>query len=104
MREAAGDIEETTTIGNDTVALATVLADFFFETAQISYELVLAENAPNDFFRLLNGLNTFFTTEQALAVGGRMGMSRAKIFRLLAVNPDDPFLRRIKQGKYEKLE
>ena len=104
MREAAGDIEESTTIGDDTVAMAIVLAEFFFETSQIAYEIVLADNTPNDFFRLLNGLNTIFTTDQAIAVGERMGISRAKVFRLLAVQPDDPFLRKLKHGKYEKLD
>jgi hypothetical protein len=104
MREAAGDIDMTTTIGDDTVALAIVLAEFFFETSQIAYEMVLADNTPNDFFRLLNGLNTFFTTDQAIAVGEKMGISRAKVFRLLGVQPNDPFLRKLKHGKYEKLE
>ena len=104
MRETAGEIEESLEIDYLTAVKATTLADYFYETAQIAYEMVMKDNRSKDFFRLLNGLNTFFTTEQALAVGGRMGMSRAKIFRLLAVNPDDPFLRRIKQGKYEKLE
>ena len=103
MEEAAGEIEESPCIDSLTATKATSIADYFFETAQIAYEIVLRDNRSKDFFRLLNGLNTFFTTEQALAVGGRMGMSRAKIFRLLAVNPDDPFLRRIKQGKYEQL-
>ena len=66
--------------------------------------MVLADNTPNDFFRLLNGLNTFFTTDQAIAVGEKMGFSRAKVFRLLGVKPDDPFLRKLRHGKYEKLE
>ncbi|MBQ3812078.1 MAG: DUF3987 domain-containing protein [Bacteroidales bacterium] len=104
MREAAGDIDTSTTIGDDTVTRAIVLAEFFYETAQVAYEMVLADNTPNDFFRLLNGLNTFFTTDQAIAVGERMGISRAKVFRLLGVKPDDPFLRKLKHGKYEKLE
>lgn len=104
MKEAAGEIDESLEIDYLSAVLATNLADYYYETAQIAYEIVMKDNRANDFFRLLNGLNTVFTTEQALAVGGRMGMSRSKIFRLLAVNPDDPFLRKLKHGKYEKLE
>ena len=104
MREATGEIGLSSQVDVETAVKATILADYFYETAQIAYEIVLKDNRANDFFRLLNSLNTFFTTDQALAVGRRMGMSRAKIFRLLAVNPDDPFLRKLKHGKYEKLE
>lgn len=104
MREIAGEIDSSNQIDFETAVKATTLADYFYETAQIAYEMVLKDNRIKDFFRLLNGLNTFFTTEQALEVGGRMGMSRAKVFRLLGVQPNDPFLRKLKHGKYEKLE
>lgn len=103
MREAAGEIDESTTIGVESVVFATILADFFYETSQMAYELVQNDNTPQDFFRLLNGLNNTFTSDQAVAVGERMGISRAKVYRLLKVNPNDPFLRKSKHGHYEKL-
>lgn len=67
------------------------------------FPFIKKDNHANDFFRLLNGVNTVFTTNQAIAVGERIGMPRAKVLRLLAVHSNDSFLRKIRRGEYEKL-
>lgn len=105
MREAAGDIPESQTIDIDTVIRATLLSEYFYNTSQMAYETVRTGGLNMEgFFRLLNGLNTTFTSSQAVEVGARMGMSRATVFRYLNVEPGDPFLRRLQRGRYEKIE
>ena len=81
-----------------------VLADFFYETAQMTYEIIETDNRPTDFFRLLNALNKSFTSDQAEAVGERMGISRAKVYRLLKMDPGGLYVLRTKKGHYEKVE
>lgn len=105
MREACGEIPESLMIDSETAIKATLLADYFYEQALIAYEIVLTGGTENDkFFMLLNGLNDEFTTSQALAVGEHMGISRATVYRYLAVGPNDPFLRSLKHGHYEKIK
>ena len=104
MREVAGEIAESLCIGYETAILATMLADYFYQTAQMAYEIVETDNRPTDFFRLINSLNKTFTSRQAEAVGEHLGFSRAKVYRLLSDNNDGIFLRRNKQGHYEKIE
>ena len=104
MREVAGEIEESKTIDLKTATLSIVLADFFYETAQMTYEIIETDNRPTDFFRLLNALNKSFTSDQAEAVGERLGISRAKVYRLLKMDPGGLFVRRTKKGHYEKVE
>lgn len=104
MREATGEIPESREIDLNTASRATKLADYFLEQAQIAYELITTGNVENEkFFMLLNGLNDSFTTQQALVVGERMGISRPTVYRLLAVGPNDPFLRKTRHGHYEKI-
>ena len=55
------------------------------------------------FFYLLNALDTTFTTSQAVAVGARMGISEPIVKRYLRVEPNDPFLKRLRQGQYQKV-
>lgn len=103
MREAVDDIPESYEIDYKSSIMATSLADYFYEQSQRAYEMVITGNVNNSkFFELLNGLNSEFTTAQALAVGERMGISRATVFRYLAVGPDDPFLKPLKHGRYQK--
>ncbi|MCQ2117428.1 MAG: DUF3987 domain-containing protein [Bacteroidales bacterium] len=105
MREAAGDIPTSTLIDGNTAILATLVADYFYEEAQVAYETVVSGGVNHEkFFMLLNALNDEFTSAQAVAVGEHLGMSRATVYRYLAVNPDDPFLRCVKRGYYEKIK
>lgn len=104
MREAAGEIPESLTIDENTAMKATILANYFFLTAQITYETVITGGVNHGkFFQLLNALNTEFTTAQAIAVGERMGISQATVYRYLRVGPEDPFLRKLRHGRYEKI-
>ena len=103
MREAVGEIDPNCVIDEKTAASATVLTDYFYETSKMAYDLIATGDVDNKkLFTLLNNLNDTFTTEQALAVGNKMGLSRATVFRLLSVGPNDPFLRKMRHGKYEK--
>ena len=103
IREASDEITDTSTIDVKTVIFATILADYFFENAKNVYAYIIEGGKDSDkFFELLNRLNTEFTTNQALIIGGQMGLSRRTIFRYLDVTPDDPFLRKLKHGHYEK--
>ena len=103
IREAYEDITDPSTVDVKTVILATVLADYFFATAKDVYAYIIEGGKnPVKFFELLNRLNTEFTTKQALIVGGQMGLSTRTIFRYLDVTPDDPFLKKLKHGHYEK--
>ena len=103
IREASDEISDISTIDVKTVIFATILAEYFFDTAKNVYAYIIegGEN-PDKFFELLNRLNTEFTTKQALIIGEQMGLSRRTIFRYLDVKPDDPFLRKLKHGHYEK--
>lgn len=105
IREASEEISDVSTVDVKTVILATVLAEYFFSTARNVYSFIIegGEN-PDKFFELLNRLNTEFTTNQALIIGEKMGLSRRTIFRYLDVGSDDPFLRKLKHGHYEKKE
>lgn len=105
MREVAGDIEKTDEIGFEDAYEAQMIADYFYGTALDTYALLTTSNENGqNFFRLLNRLNSKFTTAQALEVGAHIGLSRRTVFRLLDVSVDDPFLRKLKHGTYEKIE
>lgn len=96
-RQPSGVISESTAI------LATLLADYFYSTAKEVYDLISeGEKNHTQFFRLLGALDTRFTTAQALAVGESMGISRRTIFNYLDVKEDDPFLTKLRHGRYEK--
>lgn len=104
MREAAGEIPESLIIDDVTALKATLLANYFFLTAQATYETVITGGVNHGkFFQLLGALDTQFTTAQALAVGERLGISPATVHRYLRVGPNDPYLRRPKHGLYEKI-
>lgn len=104
MREAAGEIAESLIIDDVTALKATLLANYFFLTAQATYETVITGGVNHGkFFQLLGALDTQFTTAQALAVGERLGISPATVHRYLRVGPNDPYLRRPKHGLYEKI-
>lgn len=103
MREADGQIEESKSIDMKTAIYATNIADYFFETAKMVYSYIYDNREDrNKFFQLINSLNNRFTTEQAIKVGSIMGISRRTVFRYLDILPDDPFLKKVKQGVYEK--
>lgn len=103
MREAAGDISESNEIDATSAYYATLVADYFFETSQESYEMVETGNVNNEkFFQLLNGLNETFTSAQAKAVGERIGISRATVYRYLTIGENDQFIMRISKGRYQK--
>jgi hypothetical protein len=55
------------------------------------------------FFDLLNALNTDFTTDQAVAVGKQLQISRSTVFRYLRNESDGIFLKKTGPGKYSKL-
>lgn len=105
MREVAGEIEKTDEIGFEDAVKAQLIADYFYGSALDTYALITTSNENGqNFFQLLNRLNNKFTTAQALEVGAHMGLSRRTVFRLLDVPVDDPFLRKLKHGTYEKIE
>ena len=103
MREAEGQIEESTMIDMKTAVYATNIADYFFETGKMVYSYIYDNREDrNKFFQLINSLNNIFTTEQAIKVGSIMGISRRTVFRYLDILPEDPFLKKVKHGVYEK--
>ena len=104
MREAAGEIPESTTIDNDTAIRATILANYFYETSKYTYKLIEMGGFDHGrFFELLNALNTDFSTDQAVAVGERLNISRSTVFRYLRAESDGPFLKRTGRATYVKL-
>ena len=105
MREVTGEIQPSPVIDEKTAIFATVAANYFYEESQVAYEIVETGGINHDkFFMLLNGLNDEFTSAQAVAVGEHLGISRATVYRYLAVGPNDPFLRPLKHGHYEKIK
>lgn len=105
MREAAGEIPQSTTIDENTALRATILSEYFFRTAKETYDLVqMGGFNHGKFFDLLNCLNTTFSAEQAVAVGERIGISRNTVFRYLRQESDGPFLKKTGHGKYAKIE
>lgn len=105
MREAAGEIPQSTTIDENTAHRATILSEYFFRTAKETYDLVqMGGFNHGKFFDLLNCLNTTFSAEQAVAVGERIGISRNTVFRYLRQEADGPFLKKTGHGKYAKIE
>lgn len=105
MREAAGEIPQSTTIDENIALRATILSEYFFRTAKETYDLVqMGGFNHGKFFDLLNCLNTTFSAEQAVAVGERIGISRNTVFRYLRQEADGPFLKKTGHGKYAKIE
>ena len=105
MREVAGEIQPTNLIDEQTALQATLLADYFLENSKMVYELVTTGGEDHQkFYLLLNSLNDKFTSAQAVAVGEKIGLSRATIYRYLNVGPGDPFLRKLRHGEYEKIK
>ena len=105
MREAAEEIPRSKTIDEDTALRATILAEYFFLTAKETYNLVQQGGFNHGkFFDLINCLNSTFTADQAVAVGGRIGISRNTVFRYLRQEADGPFLKKTGHGKYAKIE
>ena len=102
MWEVTGDIQESTIIGIDTAVRAARLADYFYTQAINAYGIVMKGSMNNRFINYLNSLNNTFTKGEALAVGAHQGLSRATITRYLDVEEDNPFIRKIKHGVYEK--
>ena len=104
MREAAGEIPRSKTIDEDTALRATILAEYFFLTAKETYNLVQTGGVNHGkFFDLLNCLNSSFTSDQAIAVGDRIGISRATVYRYLRQEADGMFLKRTGYGTYVKI-
>ena len=104
MREATGEIPESTEIDFHTAIMATILADYFDKTAQFAYELAIKGCVKNEkFFELLGALDTDFTTAQAEFVGKQMGLARATVFRYLKDEANNPFIRQVSRGHYRKL-
>ena len=105
MRDVAeGSFGKTTVIGCEAAILASLLADYFLSTAEDTYEyVVMGGEDPGQKMRLLNSLDVQFTAGQALAVGSVMGMSRRSVYRWLDVGSNNPFIRKIRHGLYEKI-
>ncbi len=105
MRDADGSIfGENRIIGQESAIFATILADYYFATVKETYELIITGGEDIEKkMRFYDALNGTFTTDQALAVAEVMGISRRTAFRMLDVGKDDPFLKKIRRGVYEKL-
>jgi len=105
MREMAGEIPESNEIDLGTVTGAISISNYFYEQSQAVHEFVTRGGVtPTRFFELIDRLNDRFTTEEALSVGAMMGLSRSTVFRYLAVEPNDPFIRKLRHGVYEKIK
>ena len=105
MREVTEEIQSSNLIDEETALKATLLADYFFENAKTVYELITTGGEDHQkFYLLLNSLDDKFTSAQAVAVGEKMGLSRATIYRYLNVGPRDPFIRKMRHGEYEKVK
>lgn len=82
----------------------TILANYFYETSKYAYKLIQMGGVDHGrFFDLLNALNTDFTTDQAVAVGKQLQISRSTVFRYLRNESDGIFLKKTGPGKYSKL-
>ena len=53
--------------------------------------------------RFFDALDGTFTTAQAQAIAESMGISRRTLYRMLDVGKDDPFIRKLRHGVYEKI-
>lgn len=100
----AGDFGYNTTISQESAILSTTLADYYLSTIQETYETVImgGEDVERK-IRFFDALNGTFTTAQALSVAENMGIPRRSVFRMLDVGKDDPFIRKLRHGLYEKL-
>ncbi len=105
MREAAGEIEVSTTIDLETATRATLLASYFYETSKETYKLIRRGVLKRDkFMELLDALDSQFTTGDAISVGSQIGISRNTVYRYLKAEENGPFLKRLSHGNYEKKE
>ena len=104
MREAAGEIPLSTIVDENTALRATILANYFFESSKYAYKLIQMGGVDHGrFFDLLNALNTDFTSDQAVAVGKQLQISRSTVFRYLRNESDGIFLKKTGPGKYSKI-
>ena len=104
MREASGEIPLSTIVDENTALRATILANYFFETSKYAYKLIQMGGVDHGrFFDLLNALNTDFTSDQAVAVGKQLQISRSTVFRYLRNESDGIFLKKTGPGKYSKI-
>ena len=82
IREASGEIEISEVLDEFTVVRATLLADYFFETAKLVSSFI--EDGELKRKRdLFVRLKEEFTTDQALVVGSQIGLPRSTVFRYL---------------------
>ena len=104
MRDAdGGTFGNNRIIGPESAILATILADYYLATVRETYELVITGGDDVEKkMRFYDALNGTFTTDQALAVADVVGISRRTAFRMLDVGDDDPFLKKLRRGLYEK--
>ena len=104
MREAAGEIPPSPTVDKTTATKATLLTDYFYETSRDAYKLIQMGGVDHGkFSQLLNALDSPFSSDQAVAAGKRLNISRSTVFRYLGEESNGPLIKRLEQGKYVKL-
>lgn len=80
------------------------LAAYFMDNLVYTYDLVQAgKSVPIDkYMAFYDALPSEFTSQQALAIGHVMHLSRATIYRCLDVNSNDPYIEKLRHGLYRK--
>lgn len=104
LKEASGEIQESSVIDPKTVACAISLAEYFYFTSCEVYDFIQrGGNEDNSrFFTFLDALPNEFKTWQAIQIGKSMGLPERTIHRYLEVQPDDPLLSHPARGLYRK--
>lgn len=104
MKEAAGDIKQSTQITFDTTAMATLLAEYFFFTALQSLDAIEEQNPrryPRNQADFIIALPDKFTTMEAVKKGAEFGLSECTVKRLLRSGKGRLFIW-CSHGRYEK--
>jgi len=106
MRDAdKGIFGNNNSIGPESAILSTLLADYYLSTIQEVYELVITGGEDIERkIRFFSALDGTFTSAQALAIAAHMGISRRTVFRMLEVGKDDPFIKKLRHGVYQKIQ
>jgi len=95
---------DKTVITAGTVYNAISLSNYFFKNSIDIYEIIRSGGVDHGKFNLfLNALNVSFTTSQAVEVGRVLGISQRTVYRYLDIDQDNPFIRKVGYGKYEKI-
>lgn len=80
------------------------LAAYFMDNLVYTYDLVqTGKSVPIDkYMTFYDALPSEFTSQQALAIGHVMRLSRATIYRCLDVNSNDPYIEKLRHSLYRK--